>query len=254
MNISEDDPKLLSSLIYRQRLLLSIYILDKVDWRVIQGPFRGMLLPKPTGGWSNADLGAMALGIYENEVLAAIDRLPAPIGTFVNLGGADGYYSVGMLKSNIARRSICFEVNVEAHTNIRHLEKLNGFEGAIEVLGEASHGFLDLIQFSDNEKNFLLCDIEGGEFQLFDSPVIFARMKSFTFIIEVHARDREKLARAESIIKASISTHSHRWLTTGARDLSAFPILNDLDDSNRWLIASEGRPYRMSWLVLDPIR
>ena len=41
-------------------------------------------------------------------------------------------------------------------------------------------------------------------------------------------------------------------LTTASRDLSKFPELFDYEDSDRWLIASEGRPKLMSWLRLDP--
>ena len=41
-------------------------------------------------------------------------------------------------------------------------------------------------------------------------------------------------------------------LTTTSRDLSKFPELFDLPDSERWLIASEGRSKLMTWLRLDP--
>ena len=40
--------------------------------------------------------------------------------------------------------------------------------------------------------------------------------------------------------------------TTTSRDLSKFPELFDYEDSDRWLIASEGRPKLMTWLRLDP--
>ena len=41
-------------------------------------------------------------------------------------------------------------------------------------------------------------------------------------------------------------------LTTTSRDLSKFPELFDLPDSERWLIASGGRSKLMTWLRLDP--
>ena len=40
-------------------------------------------------------------------------------------------------------------------------------------------------------------------------------------------------------------------LTTTARDLSKFPELSNYADSERWLIASEGRSKLMTWLKLD---
>ena len=41
-------------------------------------------------------------------------------------------------------------------------------------------------------------------------------------------------------------------LRTASRDLSRFSELSEYSDSERWLIASEGRPRLMSWLRLDP--
>ena len=41
-------------------------------------------------------------------------------------------------------------------------------------------------------------------------------------------------------------------LATTSRDLSKFSELFDYEDSDRWLIASEGRPKLMTWLRLDP--
>ena len=41
-------------------------------------------------------------------------------------------------------------------------------------------------------------------------------------------------------------------LTTSNRDFSMISLLRDLNDDDRWLIASENRPYRMSWLACSP--
>ena len=42
-------------------------------------------------------------------------------------------------------------------------------------------------------------------------------------------------------------------LTTGARDLSVFPELRRMRDTDRWLIVSEGRGQLMTWLKLGPV-
>ena len=41
-------------------------------------------------------------------------------------------------------------------------------------------------------------------------------------------------------------------LRTGARDPAQFEELAMLEDTDRWLIASEGRKRLMHWLVLRP--
>lgn len=41
-------------------------------------------------------------------------------------------------------------------------------------------------------------------------------------------------------------------MTTTARDMSKFPELKKLSDTDRWLLCSEGRPERMTWYRLTP--
>ncbi len=251
-NSNQKDSASLSQLIYHQRLLLSIYILEQTQFSIVRGPFRGIQFPQLVGGWSSADLGGMALGLYEQELLTEIDRVGC-VDTFINLGGADGYYSVSLVKSGIAQKAFYFESDEHAHAYCRTFADLNNVLDLVSLYGTADSNFLDYVSYDESKSNLLLADIEGGEFDLFANARLFQRLKSFTVIIEIHAQESEKLLRTRWILDASNTTHHYRWLTTGARDLSSFTILDTLDDTNRWLIASEGRPYRMSWLVLTPI-
>jgi hypothetical protein len=251
--ISNQESSSLSSLVLQHRLQLSLFVLQKCGWRVTHGPFKGLRFPHPTGGWSNADLGGMALGIYEKEVLDLIASTPEAFDLFINLGAADGYYAVGTLTSGWAKEAICFESDLKAHRNILELAQLNKVEGQLKIFGEASSNFLDHIPSYLNSKSLLLSDIEGGEFNIFSSHGIFEKLAKCTVIIEIHARHPECLQKASSIIERSSATHSYMWLTTSSRDLSSFRLLDDLDDTNRWLLCSEGRPYRMSWLALKPL-
>ena len=51
---------------------------------------------------------------------------------------------------------------------------------------------------------------------------------------------------------ASVSDSNRTVIKNAARDLSWIPELDAMNDSDRWLICSEGRPKLMSWLIFAP--
>jgi hypothetical protein len=97
-----------------------------------------------------------------------------------------------------------------------------------------------------------LVDIEGGEFNLFDKKV-FSDLKKSIIFIEIHDwffKDGEK--KLNKLMGDAKTFFNITKLTTTSRDLSVFPELSKLHDSERWLIASEGRHRLMTWLRFDP--
>ena len=60
-------------------------------------------------------------------------------------------------------------------------------------------------------------------------------------------------AKKRNLIEMLSEHFSITLLTMGTRDLSPFPELGMLNDNDRWLICSEGRPRHMSWLRCDPL-
>jgi hypothetical protein len=97
----------------------------------------------------------------------------------------------------------------------------------------------------------LLCDIEGGEFNLFTRSV-FEAFRGSILLIEIHHWHEGGEAGLVRL-KEDASEHFHvTALKTGSRDLSGFPELQILSDTDRWLICSEGRGQLMTFLRLDP--
>jgi hypothetical protein len=99
----------------------------------------------------------------------------------------------------------------------------------------------------------VLIDIEGGEFDLLDREALRHLSRSVV-IVELHERlveDGEaKLAKLLAEASEYFRVGEFR---TGARDLSGFPELAQMNDTDRWLLCSESRPYLMRWLRLDPL-
>jgi hypothetical protein len=228
--------------------------LDKIfHSTVAYGPFRGLKLTE-NPWWSFADRAPAFLGLYEREVLTALQNVPPTYRTFVDLGAADGYYGVGVLINNMFDRSYCFEISEEGQKAIRQNAALNRVSDRIVVMGIADKGFYKQLSPDELGQAVVLIDIEGAEFDLMDSTV-FKALKDSIVIIEIHDWFfSDGAAKLQSLKNAAAATHALTPMTMESRDLSKFEELKNFHDTDRWLICSEGRKRLMTWLRLDPLR
>ena len=237
----------------RRRVLLSRWLFREFNGIVRYGPMAGLQL-RDDLYWANGDAAPMLLGIYEQEVLDALRLASSTHHIVVNLGAADGYYGVGLVKSGLFREAYCFELTAAGRGAIAALAAANHLESRVHVFGAANADFPALLK----EENLtlddavVLCDIEGAEFDTFTDTTLAALRRSI-IIIEIHDFLREdgagQLLALKDRARAVFSVSEFRM---GARDLSVFPECRKLNDSDRWLLASEGRGELMTWLRLDP--
>ena len=238
-----DDP------VEQRRLEISRQLIARYGKSVLHGPFAGLAL-NDRSSWSAGDFAAMMFGLYEKEVVdhlvAAFDRREV----FVNLGAADGYYAIGMLLADRADRAICFEMSAAGRREILRNASLNGVADRVQILGLADPGFIDALAVGDMRRTTLLIDIEGGEFTLLSDRML-ERLEGAQIIFEAHeGQDLPGSVALTELLRRAGRHHAVTELTTGARDLSSFPELRSLSDSDRWLICSEGRRHLMRWYAL----
>lgn len=204
------------------------------------------------GYWNSRDKAPMLLGIYEKEVLDSLTDLPKHYSTFIDLGAADGYYSVGVLVNNIFKKSICYELDELGRELIKENAILNNVLERIEIKGLANKNFYEEISEHDIKHSVILIDIEGSEFEFF-SKKTFNIFKNSIIFIELHdfmfSNGDDLLIDLKNKAK---DTHIIEILTMGSRDLSSYEEVKNFDDNDRWLICSEGRGKLMSWLKLVP--
>jgi len=235
----------------KKRQSLSIELSERMQHTIKYGPFAGMKFIHDNW-WGGSDRGAMLLGIYEEEVLHSIMTSPKKYDVFIDLGAADGYYSIGSLISRRFKTSYSFEISTKGRDIIQKNAILNKVDNKLHIFGEATQNFYTSIPKKDLDRAIIVVDIEGGEFSLLNRES-FSHLKNSIIFIELHdwffKDGKKKLAKLMNDAKPffKIST-----LTTTSRDLSKFPELADYADSERWLIASEGRSKLMTWLKLDP--
>lgn len=219
--------------------------------KVAYGPFKGLRFPE-TATWSRHDRAPMLLGIYEAEVLDIIQKLQPDFKNFINIGAADGYYSVGALVSKKFTRSVAFEIDEKSRDIIKEVACLNGVGDSIRIEGAATSTTMGEIAGLLGPQTFMLIDVEGFEYELLNAEAL-RLLRETTIVVEMHVfTEFQQLSYANFIAKCA-DTHKVSIVKTTHRDLSRFNELYKYSDNDRWLICSEGRPLLMEWVHLEPL-
>ncbi|MFM9195310.1 MAG: glycosyltransferase [Planctomycetia bacterium] len=243
-------PEALPRFVEAHRQRLSQLLSRHYGNTVAHGPLKGFRLADETS-WGGGDRGAMLLGLYEREVLDILAAMVPRRRVLINVGAADGYYGVGLVASGLFASSYCFEMTVDGRRALQASALKNNVTGRVSVRGKAEKTFYESVPRHDLDDSVLLVDVEGAEFDLIDTRTFHAFARA-PVIIELHEWIPDSAAKIDGLIAAAATTHSVQKIVTGARDLSGFPELKCLDDTNRWLLCSEGRPCVMTWLRFDP--
>lgn len=234
-----------------------LYLSNKLDHRfqntIHYGYFKGMKLPK-ISWWGKRDRGGILLGLYEKEVLEKIVYLSKEykIKKFIDIGAADGYYGIGALYSGLFEESYCFEISQLGREVILENAKINNVQDKLKIFGELRGLLSKKISSFSKDRNLILIDIEGAEFNLLDSSFINDIKKSFV-IIELHYGYLDNGLDIFSKLKGKLSRFFDlEIITTGSRDLSPIIELENFSDTDKWLLCSEGRRIKGEWLVCIP--
>lgn len=245
-------PELTEFAVQQRREMISNTVWDFHKQKVSYGPFSGLKLTQ-NSHWGKYDKGTMCLGLYEQEVLNDLTRHSNEFEVFIDLGAADGYYGIGVLVGEIFKKSYCFELTEAGQSVIEINAKLNDVADRLVIKGAANKKFYTEIPQSDLKKSVLFVDVEGAEFEIFDEDT-FAAFNESVIYIELHdwfyPDGDSKLKKLKDDCN---KTHKITEIKMGARDLSSYHVLSSLNDTDRWILCSEGRARLMTWLRLDPI-
>lgn len=253
MNNSQLLNHLTQQAVEARRIVLGERLTQHFRGAIAYGLFKGLRLNEKQV-WGPGDLAPKLLGLYEKEVLESIASGRGRWDCGINLGAGDGYYGVGLLRSGMVQRSICFEQNAEGQAAIKVCAEANGMVDHISILGQAEANFLDLpeLQQVNLARCLIVIDIEGAEFALLSAGLL-DRLRPAEIIIELHGgffpKDPNIEARLLNLLQERFDCE---LLTMGTRDLSGIPEVARFNDSDRWLLCSEGRPFQMRWVHCRP--
>ena len=233
-----------------RRLVIAERLAVELDNEIHNGIFKGMKLSSLR--WGGHDKAPMMLGLYESEVSREIEKAAIHATTFIDVDAADGYFAVGAVFSGLYTNSVCFEISSEGRDSIKLNAESNGVASRVSILAEANEETLLKTAKSVNTKDlFILCDIEGGEFDLFTLRVLQA-LKHSTILIEIHDFSENDRKRYLSLKLMAESVFNLSELTQESRNPNILMSTRVLHDDDKWLMMSEGRPKAMTWLRLSP--
>jgi len=173
-----------------QGLAVGQLLFQRLGDRVFAGPFRGMALSKEILSLRPAPV---LLGTYEWELHGALDEAIAKsYQNVVNIGCADGYYSVGLALRMPHAKIYAHDIDEAAQKSCRAMAALNGVADRV-IVGGVFNGE-DFAKFA-GEETLVFMDIEGAERELLD-PAAYPALAGMDVIVELHDCDIAGLSTA----------------------------------------------------------
>ena len=92
----------IDKVVEKKRIALSNKISKIFNNKVQEGPFKGMLISEEQF-WGQGDKASKILGLYEKEIQDLINQIQEKnnFPTFIDIGGADGFFAVGSVINNL---------------------------------------------------------------------------------------------------------------------------------------------------------
>jgi len=237
----------IDKVVEKKRIALSNKISKIFNNIVQEGPFKGMVISEKQF-WGQGDKASKILGLYEKEIQDLINQIQEKnnFPTFIDIGGADGFFAVGSVINKLFKNCEVFEISKRGRQAIEESAIKNNVADLISIKKEANEKTLSLMENINN--SVILCDIEGGEYDLFSENLI-KNMYPSNVIIEIHKNSNISLNEFENKFKDLFSITK---IIQGPRSLNSFSELKNFNDNNRALITSEGRSSIPEWWHLSP--
>ena len=232
---------------WRSVLILNT-LLQQSDTIVMQGPLAGLdFLAQSAEGCHIAKL----LGCYEQPLQPFIEAaIKEQYSVVINVGCAEGYYSVGMARRMAETIVYAYDTNVHAQQVCAELAEKNGVASRVNIGGLLSAEMLDT--YSD-EHALLLVDIEGAESELLD-PDKTPALRSMNIIVESH----ECLVPGITDLLVDRFKQSHKITDVhddGQRTLENPPYwFLSFSHLDQLLSTWEWRSGPTPWLVMKPLK
>jgi hypothetical protein len=224
--------------------------------QVVQsGPFAGMtcLHDAVSGGYV-----PKLLGTYERELHPIISGLcDLGITRILNIGAADGYYSVGLCRVLPDASAIAFETHPRGREFIQAMAEQNGVAPRIGIRGTCNPSELRAAM-RDAVNTLVFCDVEGYEDVLLD-PVSVPELRDAWLLVEIH--DNKNPGVSQRIHDRFQQSHTINVIWQSPRTPADFPFCNcytlSLSPEHLAIAVDEGRPVRhgtkpMSWFWMSP--
>ncbi|MGB2011091.1 MAG: hypothetical protein ACPHYF_06140 [Akkermansiaceae bacterium] len=221
--------------------------------KIANGPFRGMQYPEAISVGSR--LFPKLLGSYESELSGVLeDIIGRGYTEIVDIGCAEGYYTVGLGMCIPSAEIYAYDVNGEALRLCHDMALHNGIsEGRIHFGAKCSSDTIQHLPLA--KKALFICDCEGYEKELF-TPDLIPHLERHDLLIETHdcydvtiSTQLENLFQSTHEITNILSVDDIQKAKT-----YTYPQLDGFSLEERYILLSEGRPSIMEWLYIKSKR
>mgnify|MGYP001164133022 FL=1 len=237
----------IDNIVEKKRKSLAKKISNIYNNTVQQGPFKGMQI-NDDQFWGEGDKSSKILGIYEKEIQDLMVEIQEEnkYSTFIDIGGADGYFAVGSLVNDLFNECHVFEVSKKGRNSLKSNASKNNLNEGIKIHGKATRE--ELLKIKNLKNSLILCDIEGGEYELFEEKLV-SEIHPSNIIIEIHNDNKFSLEKFRKIFS---DLYVLNKIFQKPRSIRQFKELEKFNDNNRSLIISEGRSYVQEWWHVTP--
>lgn len=216
---------------------------EKFGSSVLHGPFKGLVYPEMTVAQRN--LIHKLLGSYEDELHPWMEELTIKdYRTVINVGSADGYYTVGLARAKPTTPVIAFDTDPWARRATLALAKENNAHNVEMHIMCTPQWLAENIETG----SLLLSDCEGYEDVLLDPQIATALMKC-DIVVELH--DHAAPGVEDHIRSRFTETHDIESVAMKlGKSAARFSELADMDPALADKALSEGRGAPQSWLLM----
>lgn len=227
------------------RLDASRAFIRDVGARVLSGPFKDLKYPEAI--IERRNLVPKILASYEDELHGFVkETLSKGYAAIVNVGSADGYYTVGYAMRAPDTPVIAFDTDPWARRATRALADCNGANN-VTVKAMCTP---DWLHENLPEDSLLLSDCEGYEFILLD-PEVAPQLRTATILVEIHEHNAP--GAEDEICRRFAQTHQIKIATSREKDPASYEALTVVPRDMQAIVISEGRShYIQNWLLLTP--
>lgn len=210
------------------------------------GPFTGIRYP--AGMWACCKFQKI-FGTYEHELHELITHLAATKNyqTILNIGAADGFYSVGFARLFPSAQVIAFEGDDYRFSTSQLLVRENGLESRITM-----HGYCEvskLVSMKITQPVLLWMDIDTGERTLLD-PAKVPWLREVEIVVELH--DCLEAGLTDLIRSRFEQTHTIKQFTNQGIDYGKYPALRRLTSVEIAALIDEDRNGIQDWFYMVP--
>ncbi len=220
--------------------------IGKPAYIVRQGPFSGVRYVP----FLRVNVPPKLLGTYELELHDIIEEIcRSKVDRIINIGAAEGYYTVGFARRRPDVKIICFEMSEQVREDQGRLIRVNAVGDRVTVMGRCDPEDLSAA-LEGCSRPLVLCDVEGFELELLDLSRIPSLARA-VILVELHEHERSGLTK--TIRQRFEPTHDIQVARSRPRRHEDLPALvAALTDEEFQQATTEFRVVEQEWFYMVP--